>query len=319
MTASSNERSDALANLDLKQIEFLLRALSQLTMRQRRLVEAYYTESAPNFGSTLQFLTNIGWIREEEGVLSLTKGGYEASQLNANVDDIRPKLVQTMIEKNSPYRKVFASYFNKFKDANGDFLYHPSFLDRIRESNVRNFVMELGLVTYRSVDGAYVLEGNGVDLHIWSAVERSVSRKQFQAKTEKKTELGFQAELAVLDYEKTRVGSDWASRVEHISATKPFACYDIKSISTENGRVLDRYIEVKAGAPDVHRFYWSATEMEAARALRLKYFLYLLPAFGANDFDLKKMLIVQDPIVSVYENHEEWEIEENVILCKQKQ
>jgi hypothetical protein len=319
MTASSNDRLDALADLGVKEVQCLLQALSQLKMRQRHFVESHYNLQATNFGVTHQFLQNVRWVQENEQQLSLTAQGEAASRSIPDLAALRTKLVESMISPNSPYRGVLVKYFLQFKPSNGEFCHHPLLADRLRESGTRNFLMDLGVVTYRATDDIYVLEQHGLELYIWATVESSSSPRRFRAESQSRTELGLRAELAIVEYEKSRLGTEWASKVEHISASKPFACYDIKSVSVQDGKVLDRFIEVKAEPADMHRFYWSASEVEAARVLRASYFLYLLPTLGTTGFDFGRLLIIQDPITSVYDNREDWEIEENVIICTQKQ
>jgi hypothetical protein len=319
MTASSNERGDVLADVETKHVQWLLRILSTFNIRRKQFVAANYNEQARNFQSTLQFLENISWVREEKNELNLTAEGESASQNAENTAEVKGRLTDALIRKDSPYRDELAHYFKQFKKIKSQLIHQPSVPERLRESTLRNFLMDLGLVSYRAPGDVYVLEGEGVELYIWAAnLGRSFTREEFRTLSERKEELGFRAELAVLDYEKSRVGVEFASRVEHISATTPFASYDIKSVSLEEGKPVARYIEVKAGPACTYQFYWTASEVEAARLLRTKYFLYVLPVSAFVGFDLKKMLIIQDPIVSVYQNPERWEIEENVILCKQK-
>jgi hypothetical protein len=319
MTASSNDRPDALADLGVKEVQCLLQTLSQLKMRQRPFVESHYNLQATNFGATHQFLQNVRWVQEDEQQLSLTAKGEAASRSIPDLPALRTQLIESMISPNSPYRRVLAKYFLQFKPSKGEFFHHPGLADRLQESGTRNFLMDLGVVTYRVTNDTYVLEQHGLELYIWATVERSSSPQRFRADSQSRMDVGLCAELAVVEYEKSRLGTELASRVEHISASKPFACYDIRSVSVQDGKASDRFIEVKAVPVDSHRFYWSASEVEAARLLRASYFLYLLPTLGTAGFDFGRLLIIQDPITSVYDNREEWEIEENVIVCRQKQ
>jgi hypothetical protein len=179
--------------------------------------------------------------------------------------------------------------------------------------------MDIGLVTYRAADDLYLLGEAGVELYVWARnLKLPTSRERFEKDSQQREELGFRAEVAAFEYEKKRVGAEWAGRVEHVSANIPFACYDIKSVTLREGKAVSRYIEVKAEPADSHQFFWTASEVEAARLLRTKYFLYLLPVTPGGGFDLKRMLIVQDPFISVYQNSERWLIEENVIVCRQR-
>ena len=319
MTTSSNDRSDVLGNLDAKQVQCLLSVVSQSKMRRRSFIEATYSEQARNFQHTLQFLQDIDWVRELQGELRLTSAGESACRGAQNDAEIRRKLAQTMIGDESPYQGLLADYFTQFKMVNSDLVHQPPFSDRLQESRLRNLLMDLRVVSYRAADDVYLIEEEGVELYVWAHNhKRPTSRKRFKTDSQRKEELGFRAELAAFEYEKTRVGTEWAARVEHVSAIRPFACYDIKSVSLREGAATPRYIEVKAEPADSHQFYWSASEVEAARLLRAKYFLYLLPVAPAGDFDLSRMLIVQDPFVSVYQNSEGWLIEENVIVCRKR-
>lgn len=319
MTASSNERSDVLADIETKYVQQLLAAISKLKIRRKDFVQANYAEQARNFTSTLHFLKDIQWVREEEENLIITSEGDNAIKDIDNAVEIRAKLAGAIIAEVSPYRKLVADYLNKFRSVDSGLVYQPTLPDRLRESNLRNFLMDLGLVTYRPTDDMYLLEEEGVDVYVWATnLKRAISPERFRADSQRREELGFRAELAVVDYEKGRLGPKFSSRVDHVSAKRPFASYDIKSVSLQEGKTIARYIEVKAGPADTYEFYWSASEVEAARLLRTKYFLYVLPVRVGGGFNLEKMLILQDPIVSVYQNAERWDIEENVILCKQR-
>jgi len=69
---------------------------------------------------------------------------------------------------------------------------------------------------------------------------------------------------------------------------------------------------------DSYRFFWTASEIEAARLLGQSYFLYLLPSLGGQMFDLSKMMIIQNPYSTVYQSPNEWFVEEKVVLCSRK-
>lgn len=199
-------------------------------------------------------------------------------------------------------------------------VHRPPISDRLQESRLRNLLMDIGLVTYLATEDLYRLEEPGVELYVWAKNLKSRStRERFDKDSQKKIDLGFGAEVAAFEYEKGRVGEEWANNVEHVSAKNPFACYDIKSVTAQEDQIVSRYIEVKAEAADSHQFFWTASEVEAARLLRKKYFLYLLPVNQGGGCDLRRMLIIQDPFISVYKNPEEWFIQENVIVCRQKQ
>lgn len=303
-------------NVHLANIEHLLRVVSTLNIRRRDFVQNHYQQTGRQFGPTLAFLETLGWLANDAEDVALTAAGTQAVIKLADPSAFKASLISAIIA--SPHRRIVAGYLRQFKRVGSDIIYRPSLEIRLYESSIRNLLMELGVVTYRAADDHYLVEDLGIDLLVWSYAELSISKRQFQVKSTGNEEIGRAAELTVLAYEQTRVGPTWESQVEHISATRPFACYDIKSISVVDQGVVTRYIEVKAVPRSSYQFYWTASEVEAARILGSSYFLYLLP-FGANgSFDLDNLLIVADPIQAVYENKASWDIEENIIVCRRR-
>ncbi len=320
MTGSSNERSVILARLETKQVQCLLSVLSRSSMRRVQFVETTYGEQARNFRETLQFLKDIGWVREQGDELVLTHDGGTAGSLAQDDAEIRNRLVEAMVAEASPYQVLVADYLAQFKMTDSDLVCRSPISDRLQKSPLRNFLMDVRVMSYRAADDLHVLEEHGVELYVWARnLKRANSRNQLQTRAKQNEELGFAAELTILDYEKNRVGAMWAFKVEHVSAKSPFACYDIKSVTVQAGRAVPRYIEVKAVSGDSRQFYWTASEVEAARLLRTKYFLYLIPVVPGGGFDSAQMLLIEDPYISVYQNSQTWLIEENVIICRQRQ
>ncbi len=317
MSASSDERLDILARIETKQLQRFLQILANSELNGILFIEADYRDQGQNFKETLKFLTEIRWVREQDGKLYLTAEG-EVAAAQANDDaETRKRLVESMIGETSPYHSQVAEYIKQFEKADSGLVHQPALSKRLGESPLRNFMMDLGLVSYRASDDKYQLKEEGINLFVWAkAIGRYGSREQHARIARQKEKLGFEAELVALEYEKKRVGTDNEETVEHVSAKNPFACYDIKSVTLNGGKVIPRYIEVKACPAHICQFYWTVSEMDVARLLGPKYFLYLLPVATGGGFDLGRMLKVQDPISSVHENKQEWLVEENVIVCK---
>lgn len=317
MSASSDKRSELFAKLETKQIQCLLNILFQSTMHGKHFVERAYSERAQNFVETLQFLKDMNWVKERHGGLALTAAGsivYAAAQDDG---EIRKQLTEALIAEVSPYRTELADYLLRFSLSGLNLVHRPSLSERLQLSPLRNFLMDIRAVTYRTADDTYLLEEDAADLYVWAInFRRPTSKEMMHSYAKRKEQLGFAAELAILAYEKDRLGAQWAHKVEHVSAGSPFACYDVKSVTVRGSEAVSRYIEVKAVPADSYQFYWTRPEVEAAHLLKSKYFLYLLPVSTNGSFDVKRILIVDDPYISVYQNSEAWQIEENVIVCK---
>ena len=92
-------------------------------------------------------------------------------------------------------------------------------------------------------------------------------------------EVGEKAEQLTLSYEKERLKDDYpdmAMSVEQISKIDVAAGYDIESFNGKGSTLTtDRMIEVKGTSGTTPYFYWSENEIETAKSLKEKYWVYL--------------------------------------------
>ena len=92
-------------------------------------------------------------------------------------------------------------------------------------------------------------------------------------------EVGEKAEQLTLSYEKERLKDDYpdmAMSVEQISKINVAAGYDIESFNGKGSTLTpDRMIEVKGTSGTAPYFYWSENEIETAKSLKEKYWVYL--------------------------------------------
>lgn len=319
MTAFSNEQMIVLAGVVTKQVRNLLEIVSQNSILITQFVESQFTQQACNFPETVKFLEEIGWIKKVGNVFALTEDGDAACRTIQYDTQIRKAIIEALIGPKSPYRDALADYVMRFQQVNTELVYQSPITDRLQESPVRNLLIDLRAVEYRAGADIYALLDGGIDLYVWAKnFKNSTSRKSMEVTHRRREELGYAAELAVLAYEKERVGHRWASKVEHVSSDTPFASYDIKSVTVCADTATPRFIEVKAVPGESRQFYWTASEVEVARLLRERYFLYLLPVIVGRGFDLGQLMTIANPWSSIRENSNEWLIEENVIVCKRK-
>ena len=92
-------------------------------------------------------------------------------------------------------------------------------------------------------------------------------------------EVGEKAEQLTLSYEKERLKDDYpdmAMSVEQISKINVAAGYDIESFNGKGSTLTpDRMIEVNGTSGTAPYFYWSENEIETAKSLKEKYWVYL--------------------------------------------
>ncbi len=181
-------------------------------------------------------------------------------------------------------------------------------------------LIDLRAVSYEAANETYILEDFAAPTYFWAAnLLRPKSADAYAASQRRREEVGFAAELAVIDYERDRLGDILAHRVEHVSADQPYACFDIKSATAlSDGQVVDRYIEVKAVPEATLQFYWSKAEVDAAKVLRTKYYLYLVPFVMKRGLDVDAVTIICDPSETLIGDVNAWEFETEVLVCRRK-
>jgi hypothetical protein len=318
MNVSSNKSLEALEKTTLRQIRELVGILQHTTLHRKPFVEASYKEHAQHFLETTQFLKDMGWILDDGEELSISDVCRAFITSLMNDEYLAGKIIETMTSPSCPYEKLVAKYLVQFKIAGENIINRPSQRIRLLESPVRNFLMDLRIVSYRKSHDDFVLTRGYAHLYFWARnVQGERSKETFDARSSLREDLGASAEYAVFHHEMTRVGKRFAAQVEHVSAKYPFACYDVKSVTVNRDSTTPRFIEVKAVSGDSFEFFWSSSELEAARLLGSEYFLYLLPVVDGT-FDFSNLLILENPYMTVYRNEEKWIVEENVILCRKR-
>jgi hypothetical protein len=179
--------------------------------------------------------------------------------------------------------------------------------------------MDLGAVSHRPDGDLFVLEQPFVSWALWARNVVGPSAKQLAKSENDRLVLGLEAEVAVLAWERERVGKSYYSRVRHISQENPAACFDIQSVTLVAHAPHPRFIEVKAVGVESLEFHWSRAEIEAAEILGSSYFLYLLPVPTRGVFDLDRIEIVQDPYKEVYKNSAKWLTTVADTVCRKKE
>ncbi len=318
MNGSSGDPADVLAKVRPQQVFLLLEILREVALPQREHVSARYSERARHFLETVQFAQSLGWVRPSGQALQMI-GGAPARILGAPAATRPMVFAEALAETSGPYQLVLARHLSRFELGSEGLSYQPTGELRLTEAPARDFLMALGAIVHRADRGIYILTPPFAFLRLWARNVRGLAdlvplgqRAQDQA------QLGHEAELAVLEWEKRRVGGDAAERVRHIAAENPVACYDIQSLTMESDGECPRFIEVKAVSQGTHEFHWSAAEIEAAQILGDRYFLYLAPVLAARRFDLDNLQIIQNPFVTIYQNPALWLKEEATIVCRRK-
>jgi hypothetical protein len=134
---------------------------------------------------------------------------------------------------------------------------------------------------------------------------KALSPEQLERLQEAQARQGAEAEEYVLRYERDRLdGHVQLQLVRRISITNTAAGYDIESFEGLKSFLPDRFIEVKSHR-GVEHFFLSVGELDAARELGDRYYLYLV---DMAKFDLPEYcpLIIRNPAVELFDQRLGW-------------
>jgi len=316
MKESSARRTDAFEGLKWRHVLVLLSVLRESDYTQKGHIKKRYNARASRFTETLAFMTCLRAVKE--------KGGHlQASDILRadDEDEARFWLAERLFCFRNRYRTQIFRYLRRFCVEDGEPTFRPSPASRHRESHVRNFLMEIGVVHYDTSRDCYLIAPEHLALY---AVSQDNANKQTPAivrtANRAKESLGLAAEKVVVSYEQDRVGRGFADRVEHVALWNAAAGYDVRSVTIdENGVVVPRYIEVKAVSASSLQFYWTRNEVLTAKLLSEWYYLYLLPAKTNGRFAINELKMIAHPHSAVLHAPNAWTVEPNVLRCYLRQ
>ena len=316
MNDFSETSVSAFDGLHQQQVLALLDVLKESKLSTKEHIERRFLERAPKFGETLNFLKEADVVQDKNGTLSITPAFCWLPE-QCDDPDLSKWLISLIIRRDNAYRSEMFEYLGSFQVVNGMAVRRPTDEERSAESAVRNYLMELGVVSFDSTGNQYILTPEHSVLYAQAKGNISViSPSQFQSQRRAREDIGLAAEIAVLSYERRRVGAQLAHFVEHVANRNVAAGYDIQSVTVcDTTQTTPRYIEVKAVPRETFRFYWTANELAVAKLFRSCYYLYLLPVDRGRRFDFERLRMLCNPQSAVFGPNSEWITERNVVRC----
>ena len=290
----------------------MLSVLRECDYTKTEHIRRHYAQHASHFHETLAFMVCLRAVGGQEGYIR------PSNMLRASSEaDARSWLSQRLFATRNRYRTQVLRYLRKFHIADGEPLYRPSSASRHQESNVRNFLMEMGIVRHDTDRDCYRIAPEHLDLYV--VAQDSVSKRApatVAAVQRGRETLGTAAEEAIVSYERKRVGNMFADRVEHVALLNAAAGYDVRSVTVnENGMAQPRYIEVKAVSSSSLQFHWTRNEVVTAKLLAQWYYLYLLPVKAGSRFAMNQLEVIPDPHAAVLHASDAWAVEPDVLRC----
>ena len=302
----------AFENLQYSHVCALLGIVEMVGLDRSSHIRKLFAENAEGFDEVVSFLSRLRVISSKGGMLRLLVD-WPTSDGNFR----RAEIMRRIFSTRNRYRTELLRFMSRFRLVDGDISYSPSDQSRSSQSAVRNFLIDVGMVKYFSDTETYLLMPEHASLYASARDNASlISPTLAENRAEAQQEIGRAAEELILKYERIRVGSSYADKIDHVSLRNCAAGYDIRSLSiATSGRITPRFIEVKAVSPRSFRFYWTKNEVEVARALSHWYHLYLLPVNRKGQFELDELLVISDPYSTVLSESEGWATETDALVC----
>ncbi len=316
MNDSSATRTDPFDGLEWGHVLAMLSVVRECDYTKMEYIRKQYAQHASHFQETLAFMVCLRAVREEAGHVRPSDMLHASSE-----GDARYSLSQRLFATRNRYRTQILHYLRKFHIADGEPLYRPSSTSRHQQSQVRNFLMEMGIVCHDTDHDCYRIAPQHLGLYV--VARDSVNKRApatVAAVQHGRETLGTAAEEAIVCYERKRVGSMFSDRVEHVAVLNAAAGYDVRSVTVnENGTVKPRYIEVKAVSGSSLQFHWTRNEVVTAKFLAQWYYLYLLPVKAGRGFVMNELEVIPDPHAAVLHASDAWAVEPDVLLCCRRQ
>ena len=298
----------AFTALRLSQVLVLLAVFDSSGLRTQDALRRLFLERSSSFEDTLAFLVGIE-VAATDGV----ECALRAIAPNAN----RTAWVATrLFASRSAYRSEAYQYLAKYRVENGRVTYRSHAQRHSQESGVRNFLMDLGVITYDPTASQYSITPAYTSLFDAALrPEAGIAPAALVTSLDDRAELGLAAERTIVAFEKRRLGRNQRDVVDHVALRNAAAGYDIVSgTARDDGTVVPRYIEVKAVSGRSMQFHWTRNEIEVARTLGEYYYLYLLPV-SRRAFDVVNLRMISDPCRAVLASPDLWTVESDVLRC----
>lgn len=310
------ELIDSVGNLG--EIILVLRSLEEGPIEKWALKSCIYGQSGvsariPNADALIQMSLNLELIQIEERkrkeLILLSKAGRELIQFKYierdRLTEQQGKYLFLMIIEKSNILPDVLSVINIFNtDPSGNIWIniHDKRIN-VLEDQILRLLQQLKIARY--IDGNIVIEKQGKDwLTEIFGTKLKIDKENLLKILEQRAKHGVIAEEFALQAEKERLinfgRSDLAKLVKRISEENVAAGYDILSFDgPESGVSPDRFIEVKGNSTNQILFFITNNEIEMARRMQNKYWVYCVLNVESTKSRILEML--QNPYKSIFQ------------------
>lgn len=307
-----------MTNVQLANAKFLLELVDGSDTLLRNVIRDTYSRYALSFSETLSFLTALQILqRSHDQIVPNVHYSKAIAAMEIGDREYTQFVVGLALTSLTDYGHELRQFVLEFS-ASGSTLSVGPLGPLDRRYAVRNTLVSAGVATVSHQTGICTLRPEYHGLIGLAHCSSGMPPEKITELDAANRDVGQRAELAVMRYERSVVGRDYADQVVHVSLHTASAGFDIVSLRTKNDVLLEsRLIEVKAVSHEDFGFYWSAGEIVAARRFGKTYFLYLVP-IRSGEPTLSELIIFDDPVRNLLESSERWEAVPNGYRCSKR-
>lgn len=301
-----------------KSILVLFDLLRNVNQKGLRYLKQLYIQSTEGFEDCIDFISSLNLISIESHQFEISTQLKNFLLKQPEENEVREFVLHKLLNKRNSY---VWEYLEKFSASEGKYIFGPRISENLHFSNLRNLFIELEFIIFNPGANNYEISEKYIPLFVDVIQSHSIHPEKLKKILEERENIGKQAELEVIEFEKSRLSTreDLLPAIVHKSLEDSAAGYDIRSFTlNKNIEFSERFIEVKAISRFEERFYLTSNELETSKKHGLNYYLYLVPVIGRNKFDLANLEIIQDPNNKIF-NSQNWEIECEQFSVKRKE
>ncbi len=294
-----------------QQILILCKVIHSSSSLNIKTIARWYNLESINFQDTLKFLEEVKVIKTKNEKLLPSLALKRVIKLDR--ESIKQFFIDILFQKKNNLLKYFGEFFNGFEQNQDSYGIVPTTQERLKYSGVRNFLIGLGVLHFEPITNRYFIKKEFATTYL---SYKNITYDQFEKRINSEKELGLIAELLIYKLEKNKFKKNTyvQKKIRHVSLENVMAGYDIKSYEIRrDGKIIPKYIEVKAVSSDDWKFYWSKNEISKAKCLGESYYLYLIPVKNRKTLEITALRQIKNPYRKVFLNQKHWRQEIEIL------
>ena len=316
MSRSSDDSYPEMLGMSFIGTQVLLRLITQASHLDKHWLMVRYSEKAKNFDKVLSFLTTCKIIFDEGNrVRQGQRYALAMEKLNSSVEEYNKFLVQLILSSRAQQGEEIRKFFSDFESSLGT----PKLALLPQGDNryiVRNTLIEAGIIVLDHDSGICKIPAKYHCLYSFAKHGCGKSPDSLERQMKRNLDIGTQAELSVIEYEREILGDRFADQVVHIAEYNTSAGFDVASVRIANNQVSEnRLIEVKAVSPEDYGFFLTEREHDTAKHYGEQYYLYLVPVQNQIPA-IRELEVICNPAEKIIENNAEWLVTYQNIYCR---